>query len=414
MANSGHDVPRRRWLVTNTALGRVAIIVVAELLGTSLWFSANAAFDDLATAWSLTAGDVGTLTIAVQAGFIIGTLAFAISGYADRHAASRLFAASAVVGAAANAGFAFLAHGLYAAAAFRFVTGLALAGIYPLGMKLVVSWQPERASEALGWLVGMLTLGTALPYAVRAGGVGWPWQEVASVSSVLALAAAVAIFALGDGPHLPRASKPGLRWGAVLGVFHIPAYRASALAYFGHMWEIYAMWTITPFLLALIVRNEWPAATDTQLALAAFAVIGVGALGCIVGGAFSRRYGSAKVAGIALAGSLVCGLVFPFVAPYGAAAVVLLLAWGVTVVADSPQFSALSARACPPELVGSGLAIQNSIGFAISIVSIQWATHAMAGWGAWIAWLLVPGPILGLLALAPLLQYSKKLLEKKI
>ena len=396
------------------ALGRLAIVVVAELLGTSLWFSANAAFDDLAAAWSLTAGDVGTLTIAVQAGFIIGTLAFAISGYADRHAASRLFAASAVIGAAANAGFAFLAHDLVAAAAFRFVTGLALAGIYPLGMKLVVSWEPERASEALGWLVGMLTLGTALPYAVRAGGVGWPWQEVASVSSVLALAAAVAIFALGDGPHLPRGRKSGLRWGAVLGVFHIPAYRASALAYFGHMWELYAMWTITPFLLALVVRNEWPAATATQIALASFAVIGIGALGCVAGGAASRRYGSARVAAVALAGSLVCGLAFPFVAPYGAAAVALLLVWGATVVADSPQFSALSARACPPELVGSGLAIQNSIGFAITIVSIQWAAHAMASWGAWIAWLLVPGPLLGLLALAPLLGYSKKLSEKNI
>src|SRR5262249_6100180 len=155
----------------------------------SLWFSANAAFDDLARAWSLGAADVGTLTVAVQAGFIIGTLAFAVSGYADRHAASRIFAVCAVIGALANAGFAFAAHGLVAAAAFRFVTGLALAGIYPLGMKLVVSWEPERASEALAWLVGMLTLGTALPYAIRAAGVGWPWQRVASASSLLALLA---------------------------------------------------------------------------------------------------------------------------------------------------------------------------------------------------------------------------------
>jgi MFS family permease len=391
-------------LNTPAALGRLAVIVVAELLGTSLWFSANAAFDDLARAWSLTASDVGTLTIAVQGGFIIGTLAFAVSGFADRHAASRLFAACAVIGAAANAGFAFAAHGLAAAAGFRFVTGLALAGVYPLGMKLVVSWEPVRASEALAWLVGMLTLGTALPYAVRAGGVGWPWQMVASTSSVLALVAAAAIFSMGDGPHLPKGRKSGLRWGAALGVFRIPAYRSSAFAYFGHMWELYAMWTITPFLLALVVRNEWPAATATQLAAGSFAVIGIGALGCIVGGFFSRRYGSAKVAAVALAGSLLCGLAFPFVAGYAAAAVALLLVWGIAVISDSAQFSALSARACPPELVGSGLAIQNSIGFAISIVSIQWAASAMAGWGAWIAWLLVPGPLLGLLALIPLLR----------
>jgi MFS family permease len=394
-------------LNTPASLGRLAIIVVAELLGTSLWFSANAAFDDLARAWNLSASDVGTLTVAVQAGFILGTLVFAISGFADRHAASRLFAVSAVIGATANAGFAFAAHGLAEAAAYRFVTGLALAGVYPLGMKLVVSWEPERASEALAWLVGMLTLGTALPYAIRAGGVGWPWQMVAGASSALALAAALAIFFLGDGPHLPKGRKSGLRWGAVLGLFHIRAYRSSALAYFGHMWELYAMWTITPFLLAIVVRNEWPAATATQLALGSFAVIGLGALGCIVGGMASRRYGSARVAAAGLAGSLACGLVFPFVAPYGLAAVALLVAWGIAVITDSPQFSALSARACPPELVGSGLAIQNSIGFAISIVSIQWAAGAMAGWGAWIAWLLVPGPALGLVALAPLLRKSQ-------
>jgi MFS family permease len=387
-----------------TALGRLAIIVVAELLGVSLWFSANAAFDDLARDWSLGPGDLGVLTIAVQIGFIAGTLAFAISGFADRHAASRIFAACALAGAAANAAFAFAAHGLADAAAYRFVTGFALAGVYPLGMKLIVSWEPARASEALAWLVGMFTFGTALPYLVRAAGASWPWQWVASASSVLAVGAALAIYSMGDGPHLPKGRRTGLRWGAVLGVFHIPAYRASALAYFGHMWELYAMWTLTPFLLALIVRNEWPAATATQLALGSFAVIGLGGFGCIAGGHFSRRYGSAKVAAAALAGSLLCGLAFPFVAGYGVAAIALLLAWGVAVITDSPQFSALSARACPPELVGSGLAIQNSIGFAISIVSIQWAASALAGWGAWIAWLLVPGPLLGLLALAPLLR----------
>ncbi len=373
-----------------------------------MWFSANAAFDDLARAWGLGPGDLGLLTIAVQIGFIAGTLAFAISGFADRHAASRIFAACALIGAAANAAFAFAAHGLADAAVYRFATGFALAGVYPLGMKLIVSWEPERASEALAWLVGMFTFGTALPYAIRAAGASWPWQWVAGASSVLAVAAAAAIYSMGDGPHLPRGRKAGLRWGAVLGVFHIPAYRASALAYFGHMWELYAMWTITPFLLALVMRNEWPATTQAQLAWWSFAVIGLGGFGCIVGGWLTRRYGSAKVAAAALAGSLACGLAFPFVAAYGAAAVALLVVWGVAVITDSPQFSALSARACPPELVGSALAIQNSIGFAISIVSIQWAASVMAGWGAWIAWLLVPGPVLGLVALAPLLGKSQQ------
>lgn len=380
---------------------RLAVIVVAELFGTSLWFSANAAFDDLARAWHLGPSDLGSLTIAVQSGFIAGTLAFALTGFADRFAASRLFAACALLGAAANALFAFAAHGLAAAAALRFAVGFALAGIYPIGMKLVVSWEPRRAGEALAWLVGMLTFGTALPHAVRAAGAGWPWQWVAMASSLLAVLAALAIEMLGDGPHLPKGrGRGGLAMGAVLRVWRIPTFRASALAYFGHMWELYALWTVTPFLIARVLPEG--EATAGRLAAWSFLVIGIGGLGCIGGGFLGRRYGAAAVAAAGLAGSLACAAAFPFVAPFPAPALALMLAWGVTVVMDSPQFSALSARACPPELVGSGLAIQNSIGFAITIVSINLAASWIGSWGVWIAWLLVPGPLLGLVAIAPL------------
>jgi MFS family permease len=386
-----------------TPLWRLAVIVVAELFGTSLWFSANAAFDDLARAWHLAPSDVGTLTVAVQSGFIAGTLVFAVTGIADRFDASRLFAACALAGAAANAAFAFWAQGLAAGAALRFAVGFALAGIYPVGMKLVVSWEPVRAGEALAWLVGMLTFGTALPHAVRSGGAGWPWQWVAAASSLLALVAAAAIAFLGDGPHLPRGlDRARVAMGGVLRVWRIPTYRASALAYFGHMWELYALWTITPFLVAMILPEG--EASAARLAAWSFAVIGIGGAGCIAGGFFSRRYGAAAVAAAGLAGSLACGIVFPFVVPYGGLALALMLVWGVTVVMDSPQFSALSARACPPELVGSGLAIQNSIGFAITIVSIDLAAGGVETWGAWIVWLLVPGPLLGLAAIAPLLR----------
>jgi len=378
----------------------VATIVVAQLLGTSLWFSANAAFDDLARAWQLATPDLGKLTIAVQCGFIAGTLAFALSGLADRFAASRVFATCAVAGAIANAAFAWWADGLVAAIACRFAVGVALAGIYPLGMKLVVSWQPTRAGEALGWLVGMLTFGTALPHGIRAMGAGWPWQYVAGVSSLLALVAAGAIVTLGDGPHLPRA-RGRLQWGAALAVARIRDFRASALAYFGHMWELYAFWTITPILVKAALD---PLPGGGRLASAgAFAVIAVGGLGCIVGGYLSRRFGSAAVAAAALAGSALCGLVFPL-APEGYVGLAILLAWGIAVVADSPQFSALSARAAPPEIVGSALAIQNSIGFAITLVSIDLAASWIATLGAKSSWLLVPGPVLGLVALAPLLK----------
>jgi len=393
-------------------VGRVraalALVVVAQWLGTSLWFSPAGAADGLMARLSIGTAAFGWLIAATQLGFIAGTVGFAATGTADRFAASRIFTLSCVVGATANAALVVPGVDFASAWAIRFVVGLSLAGIYPLGMKMIVQWVGARPAAALGWLVGMLTLGTAMPHGVRASDAAWPWQAVVLASSAFAIVGAAVVHALGDGPHgaVPRA-RTDLAAGihGVRAAFAVPAFRASALGYFGHMWELYAFWSAVPWLAAPVVkelaRSHGAAPT---VALVSFAVIAAGAFGCIAGGQWSRRIGSARVAAIALAGSGAMCIVYPFLADVAPAVrIATLVFWGVCVVADSPQFSAMSAENAPPEWLGSALVAQNGIGFAITVVSIVVLAHALVAWGVAAVWLLAPGPLLGLVALRPLL-----------
>ena len=392
----------------------VALVVLSQWLGTSLWFSPSGAVDGLMARLAIDAAAFGWLIAATQLGFIAGTLAFAATGLADRFGASRIFAVSCVAGAAVNTAVALPGVDYPAAWALRFVVGLCLAGIYPLGMKMIVQWVGGRPAAALGWLVGMLTLGTAMPHALRASDASWPWEAVLIASSLLALVGAALVALLGDGPFAVPLQKRGAadaRAGAVWQVFRVPAFRASAFGYFGHMWELYAFWSVLPWLCqpiaAGLARGSHGAPSVAWLS---FAVIAVGGVGCVLGGQWSRRIGSARVAALALAGSGLMCILYPLLPEHAfGLRLAALLFWGFCVVADSPQFSALSARLAPPQLLGSALVAQNGIGFLITVASILVLSRALPAWGSAATWILVPGPLLGLWALRPLLAGGNRM-----
>jgi MFS family permease len=373
------------------------VVSAAVLLAGSTWFSGTAAVPALRAAWGLGDGQAAWLTVAVQLGFITGTFAYAALNVADVWNARRVFAASALAGAACNAAFAWASDGLGWALAFRYLTGVTLAGVYPVGMKIVASWFREGLGWRLGVLVGALGLGTASPYLVRAVGVGGDWRTLAGSASVAAVAAAVLVTAaLADGPFLRGRARFDLT--AAARVFREPSFRLVALGYFGHMWELYALWSLVLFFVA---GRGWSASDS---ALVAFATVAAGAVGCVGGGWLSRRIGERRVALGALVASAACcalsGLAYALPAPL---LVGFLVLWGSVAVADSPQFSALAARYCPPEYTATALTVQNGVGFAVTVASLQLLPllATRLGW-RWVFTVLAIGPALGGLAMARL------------
>ena len=373
------------------------VLVLAQLAGVSPWFAVNAVMPALQRDYGWAAADVGTLTSAVQLGFIAGTLVFALLAIADRFSPRRVFLLCSLAGAACTLAGAATAGSFQQLLLWRTLTGFFLAGIYPVGMKIASQWFPQGLGSALGWLIGALVLGSASAHAVRAVGAALPWTMVFhTVTAAAALAGLLLYAALPERPR-PAGQGAGLRWRALGSIWTDRKVRASVLGYFGHMWELYTMWVLVPAILATRLAGA-------ALSWAAFAVLGVGAIGCIVGGAWVRRVGSARVAAWQLGCSGLCCAAAPWLlaAPDLLFAAWLLL-WGITVAGDSPQFSALTAQNAPPQAVGSVLTLVNSIGFGISIVSIQLFValaqhHELATLLPWLGL----GPLLGVWALRPL------------
>ena len=382
----------------------LAVLAAAELLAMAPWFSASAVAPGITRAWSLSAHAASWLTISVQLGFVAGALVSAIFTLADLWSARRLVAAAAVVAGLATLGVA-AARGPGLGITLRFVTGAALAGVYPPGMKIAAGWFREARGWAVGVLVGALTLGSAVPHLVRWAVAPDAWRLVLMVAAASAFAgAALVLFVPGDGPFAAR--SPRFSWSATPRVLRDRATLLANLGYLGHMWELYAMWTwIAAFIMASEqVRQGGGSDPRGLAALVTFAVVGVGAVGCWLGGRYADRWGRTQVTSVAMAVSGACCLGVGFL--YGQplwALLPLLLVWGVSIVADSAQFSTAVSELAPVEYVGTALTLQTSMGFLLTAVTIYVIPTVAAGIGwRWSMSVLALGPALGVWAMQAL------------
>ncbi|MEQ8423686.1 MAG: MFS transporter [Cyclobacteriaceae bacterium] len=374
----------------------LAIIVLAQFACTSLWFAGNAILPELQTEFHLTTRSLGDLTSTVQFGFITGTLVFAMLTISDRYSPSKVFFVCAIAGAAANFLIVSVSQ-TWALFLLRGLVGFFLAGIYPVGMKISADYYEKGLGNALGYLVGALVVGTAFPHLIRLFNESLDWRFVIHATSILAVfGGSLIYFLVPDGPFRKQSSRFDLK--LCITVFKKKEFRAAAFGYFGHMWELYTLWAFIPFIL--FQYNEVHK-SQIDISLWSFITIAIGGIACVIGGFISKKSGSANTAkGALLISGLCCVasiVVFQLPVYFFLA---FLIVWGASVVADSPQFSTLVAQHAPAEARGTALTIVNSIGFAITILSLQVMNLFVDQFNSTAVFAtLAIGPFFGLLAL---------------
>lgn len=381
----------------------VLLLALAELLAMGLWFSASAVTPTLTAAWELGGADAAWLTMSVQIGFVCGAFLSALFNVADVWPPRVVFVLGAVVASLANALIALLAEGLALALPLRFVTGFALAGVYPVGMKILATWMKEDRGLGLGLLVGALTVGSASPHLLRAFGGVDQWQPVLYTSSALALIGGVIGLWWGKlGPF--RAAPAPFRWRYIGEALRDRGVRLANLGYLGHMWELYSMWTWIPLFLLESYRLTGVAQPESSAALMAFVTIGVGGLGSFIAGFVADRWGRSRTTMVSLLVSGGCAAIIGFL--FGAQPVLVsavAVLWGFAIVADSAQYSAAVSELSLHEYMGTALTLQTSMGFLLTLVSIRLIPPLVQsiGW-RWSFSILSLGPVAGIWAMRSL------------
>lgn len=382
-------------------LPNLLLLLLGVMLAPAVWFAGTAAVPALLAQGAITRGQAGWLAAAVQAGFVAGTLLSALLALSDRWPARRLFLGSAVMAGLGTAAQAAIEPAGPGAFALRFLAGAAMAGIYPVGMKLAATWARGDMGLLIGLVVGALTLGSAAPHAIPAL-LGTPdWRVVYLAAGAVALLGGLCVLPVRPGPLETR--RPPFDPAQVLEIWREKRLRLATLGYLGHMWELYAVWAWVGLFLAA-QGASWPAGALTAL------VVGAGAIGCVALGLLADRFNRARMAALAMLASGMCAATIGWAPAWAVWPLAAL--WGVTVVADSAQFSACTALCARPDYLGTMLTVQTALGFALTVPAIQlmaWAVPAL-GWAGAFA-LLAPGPFLGAWAmwrLAPRLDAARR------